>query len=115
MHQKLEFEEVALTPLSARLADFQTRVRSLEEGCKEGGNVAKTKVGNPGIKIDSRFMAYARDQGALGQTHQHPRSECVVWTGQAAFQSQTQTNTTATDGEDVAGTGRENQPVSGNA
>lgn len=105
VHQQLEFEDASLTQLSEKLRDFRTRVRSLEEGCKEGETVTKTKGGNPGIKIDSRIRTYTRDQGAFGQTHQHPRAECVVWAGEAALQSQSQTNTTAADGEDVAGTG----------
>lgn len=61
MHQKLEFEEACLTQLSAKLRDFQSRVRSLEEGCKEAESGSKAKVGNPGIKIDSSIRTYTRD------------------------------------------------------
>lgn len=81
VHQKLEFEDAALTQLSAKLRDFQTRVRSLEEGCKEGESSGKTKGGNPGIKIDSKIRTNTRDQGAFGKIHQHPRAERVFQAG----------------------------------
>lgn len=70
MHHKLEFEEASLTQLSAKLKDFQTRVRDLEEGCRESQAVSKIKSANPGIKIDSRIWFDFRDQGAFSQTYQ---------------------------------------------